>query len=104
MRPAATSLMGLAADLMRFKVEDYRRWFEGVVKSFGGQELQLRAELRRARGTERLFKTALRLLPQLHRLLEFRHPGGRENQPLDPAVFWLDPKPNTHIAPQRTQG
>jgi len=104
MRPAATSLMGLAADLVRFKVEAYRSWLEGVVKSFGGQELQLRAELRRARGAERLFKMALRLLPQLHRLLEFHHPGGRENHPLDPAVFWLDPKPHQAIAHQRTQG
>jgi hypothetical protein len=59
---------------------------EGVVESFAGRELQLSAELR-ARGTERLFKAALRLLPQLHRFLEFRDPSGRENDPLDPAVF-----------------
>jgi hypothetical protein len=88
----------------RPRIEARRSRLEGLLKSFGGQELQLGAEFRRARGAERLFKAALRLLPELHRLLEFGHPGGRENYPLDPAIFLLDPKPYQAIAHQRTQG
>jgi hypothetical protein len=103
-RTRSPMLMSAKCPQARSNVEACRSRLEGVVKSFGGQALQLRAELRRARGAERLFKAALRLLPQLHRSLEFRHPGGRENYPLDPAVFWLGPKPHQAIAHQRTQG